>query len=436
MFSHRYPTFDYVLDPSDADWTTAKFSGAGAYGSVATVYWRKFGRHVAVKMTTMASRAIGSIGDRRLAHEDVSRASRAYTEVAYGVKYGSQIEQMVEYHGWFVRGNTLGVVMERLDFDLSAVAKGKRKLSTRDMARVLSDTAEGLTKLHRMGYVHRDIKPHNLMVTSSPSSGRNKRGKIIDWAFTAPIGARLPGAGSETYMPPSVRHSIVERVGYDYVNGETDVYALGMTVLYLARTAMGIPSDIVDLAADAVRMSGGDPGEVISRDALNSKRSGRKRATREELGEWRPTIDFFRDFAESASFVTRGGVEDNGSPTRHHHHHRLQIHDDDDDDDDDAVLFDDGGEEEDQSPYYNNNNNDDEDEGGPATRLRGRRGKGTSPPPPPATRGRMVPIRKALSPPPSRKPNPKPKPRKTAAIEDTVASRRPLRQARARLVHR
>src|SRR4029077_8661075 len=47
---------------------------------------------------------------------------------------------------------------------------------------VFSKVAEGLEALHRMGYVHADIKPNNILV------GKKGELKIIDFGQSCPIG--------------------------------------------------------------------------------------------------------------------------------------------------------------------------------------------------------------------------------------------------------
>lgn len=57
------------------------------------------------------------------------------------------------------------------------------------VVQIISDIAERLEKLHENGYVHRDLRPHNLMWLE-----RRARWAMLDCSCVAPAGLALAGA--------------------------------------------------------------------------------------------------------------------------------------------------------------------------------------------------------------------------------------------------
>jgi serine/threonine protein kinase len=102
------------------------------------------------------------------------------------------------------------------------------RLSVGDSVPMVLDILEGLEVMHQKGFVHRDIKLENLMVTGDGI-------KIIDLGlvrFISPAGRRMkrltsPGCtvGTPQFMPPEQLN------GRDDLDGRADLYACGV-VLY------------------------------------------------------------------------------------------------------------------------------------------------------------------------------------------------------------
>ena len=98
-------------------------------------------------------------------------------------------------------------------------------------ARVVADAANGLLAVHQAGYVHRDVKPANIVVTTGG------RAKVLDFGFALRRG-ELPTAdptilggqgytlGTMDYLPPEQAANAV------VVGAETDVYSLGCTLYF------------------------------------------------------------------------------------------------------------------------------------------------------------------------------------------------------------
>jgi serine/threonine-protein kinase len=77
--------------------------------------------------------------------------------------------------------------------------------------------SQGLSYLHRLGFVHADIKPKNILLI--PEDGI----KIIDFGQTCPIGHRkIRIQGTPDYMAP-------EQVERSFLDQRTDIFSLGAT---------------------------------------------------------------------------------------------------------------------------------------------------------------------------------------------------------------
>lgn len=119
------------------------------------------------------------------------------------------------------------LVMEFVDgTDLSALLKQHGPLQGMAALKVIAQVADGLAAAHEQGFVHRDIKPHNIFVSKS---GKVKLGDFgLARAVEATTELTMPGAaiGTAHYMSPE------QSEGRD-LDQRTDVYSLGVTAYHL-----------------------------------------------------------------------------------------------------------------------------------------------------------------------------------------------------------
>ena len=94
---------------------------------------------------------------------------------------------------------------------------------------VCRDALKGLQHMHRMGFLHRDIKGANIMVKRDGSV------KLIDFGVSGRVSAAAPTRqtfiGTPYWMAPEVIENKVAQSPYD---GSCDVWSLGITLLELA----------------------------------------------------------------------------------------------------------------------------------------------------------------------------------------------------------
>jgi len=103
------------------------------------------------------------------------------------------------------------------------------RLSVPKLLDVLTHTAIGLASLHKLRYVHCDMKPHNIMVCA------DGKVKLIDFGQACKFGTvKERVQGTPDFISP-------EQVRLKAVDQQTDIFSFGAT-LYWALTGQRIPT--------------------------------------------------------------------------------------------------------------------------------------------------------------------------------------------------
>ena len=210
--------------------------GRGGMGVVYKAEHRLMQRLVALKMI-----------HRRLT-EDPQAVERFQREVraAASLSHGN----IVAAYDAEQAGDTHFLAMEYVEgTDLADLVKRRGPLPVAEAVDYVEQVAEGLQKAHEQGMVHRDIKPHNLMLTNSSDSSLGTRTprkvvKILDFGLASlserPVDRDEPlqgrgdltavGAimGTPDYMSPEQASDArsVRQV-------RSDIYSLGATFYFL-----------------------------------------------------------------------------------------------------------------------------------------------------------------------------------------------------------
>lgn len=85
---------------------------------------------------------------------------------------------------------------------------------------ILSQIADALEYLHRIGYIHRDVCPRNIMVT------KEGQVKLIDFGLTVPNRPEFCRPGNRTGTTSILAPEIIRRTSTD---ARVDLFALGVT---------------------------------------------------------------------------------------------------------------------------------------------------------------------------------------------------------------
>ncbi len=104
--------------------------------------------------------------------------------------------------------------------DLGRMVEADGPLSPDDAARLIAQVADGLDAVHAAGLVHRDVKPHNVIVDEEGDAHLADFGLAKAMGATSGLTATGQVIGTVDYMAP-------EQIEAERVDARTDVYALG-----------------------------------------------------------------------------------------------------------------------------------------------------------------------------------------------------------------
>ncbi len=137
------------------------------------------------------------------------------------------------YHAFRI-GESIVFAMEHVEgYDLARLVKSRGPLPVAHAAFLTHQAATGLQHAHEEGMVHRDIKPHNLMLSRKGNRGTVK---ILDFGLAkatreAPVDGGLTHAnqmlGSPDFIAPE------QSVDAQKADIRADLYSLGCTLYYL-----------------------------------------------------------------------------------------------------------------------------------------------------------------------------------------------------------
>lgn len=221
--------------------------GRGGMGDVFMAEHKLMNRPVAVKL--IAKHLVANPQAVERFHREVQAAARL-----------SHPNIVTAYDAEKVGGVHI-LVMEFVDgTELSQVVKQRGPLPVVEACKYVRKAAEGLQKAHEQGMVHRDIKPHNLMLT------REGEVKVLDFGL-ASIAAETPIIGDKSVAAADDSTTRLTSFGStmgtpDYISPEqirdartadtrSDMYSLGCTLYFLLTGSSPFPADSVDETLEA-----------------------------------------------------------------------------------------------------------------------------------------------------------------------------------------
>ena len=121
-------------------------------------------------------------------------------------------------------GNIHFIVMELIvGKSLSQIIEEKGKLHYKEAISIASQVASALSLAHKNQIVHRDVKPHNILITESGTA------KLADFGIARAVSKESIAGGSDKIMG-SVHYFSPEQARGSYVDERSDIYSLGIVL--------------------------------------------------------------------------------------------------------------------------------------------------------------------------------------------------------------
>jgi serine/threonine-protein kinase len=186
-----------------------QFLGAGGMGAVYRAEDLRLGRTVALKFLYGADPETS----RLLLREARSQARLEHENACKVFEVG-------------VEGDRSYIVMQYIEG--APLERMRARMTIEQKARAVRQVAEALHEAHRLGLVHRDVKPSNIMVEQGEDG--TYKPYIMDFGLAREVGAQGQTetssiAGTPAYMAPEQARGEIAAL-----DRRTDVYALGATL--------------------------------------------------------------------------------------------------------------------------------------------------------------------------------------------------------------
>ena len=152
---------------------------------------------------------------QKIRHPNVVRCLEGGQDPVNGRRY-----LVMEY----VRGQSAQAILDR-----------DGPISLADATRIVLDIARALEELHHKGYVHRDVKPGNILVTEDGKAKLADLGVAKPLADAAELTSFDQGVGTPYYMPWE------QTLNASLVDARSDLFALGATFYHLITGRVPFP---------------------------------------------------------------------------------------------------------------------------------------------------------------------------------------------------
>ncbi|MGB0866610.1 MAG: protein kinase domain-containing protein [Granulosicoccaceae bacterium] len=196
--------------------------GKGTCGTVYRAWDAREERAVAIKISERLTPEQLGMGDEEPIKRKPAHYRAFLTEVAAATRL--QHPGIVKLYNVGTTQTLNYLVLELVEgTTLKSHGKGQELLPVRQVLEIIIQCCETLDYLHGQGFIHRDVKPSNIMLTP------DGRAKLLDFGIAVPMeqvseAGRKASLGTPNYMSP-------EQIQGQPLGPATDLYSLG-TVMF------------------------------------------------------------------------------------------------------------------------------------------------------------------------------------------------------------
>lgn len=182
--------------------------GEGGMGIVYKAYDTILDRNIAIKMLR------AQIFDKKQSIQRFKIEAKNQAKLSH--------PNIVMVHGFIEYFDLLGIVMEYVDGEsLDKILLRKRRFSLEEVIFILKQVLQGVGYVHSKGFVHKDIKPSNIILSNEGVT------KIMDFGiskslFETDAMKTVSKFGTAPYMSP-------EQIEGKEITHRSDIYSIGCT---------------------------------------------------------------------------------------------------------------------------------------------------------------------------------------------------------------
>lgn len=182
--------------------------GEGSYGSVHKALHKESGHTLAIKMVPVDTDLQEIIKEITIMQQCDSR-------------------HVVKYYGSYFKNSDLWIVMEYCGAgSVSDIMRLRRKtLNECEIGAILKDTLQGLSYLHGLKKIHRDIKAGNILLNMDGNA------KLADFGVAGQITDTMAKRNTVIGTPFWMAPELIQEMGYDM---KADIWSLGITAIEMA----------------------------------------------------------------------------------------------------------------------------------------------------------------------------------------------------------